>query len=193
MPGLHQLPLHDFWSFTMLKQDMLDKLNEQINLEFYSSNLYLQMAAWSEHKGLGGCSLFLAEHAQEEMMHMQRLFTYVNETGALAKLGQIDAPPTDYDSLGDMFEQIYKHECFITGKINELAHASFQGKDYSTFNFLQWYVSEQHEEEALFKGILDKIEMIGTDGKGLFFIDQEIGKLASGGSAASVASTPSAA
>jgi len=72
----------------MSKQDMLDKLNEQINLEFYSSNLYLQMAAWCEFKALSGCSQFLAEHAQEEMMHMQRLFTYVNETGALAKPGQ---------------------------------------------------------------------------------------------------------
>lgn len=168
----------------MLKQEMCDKLNEQINLEFYSSNLYLQMAAWCEYKGLSGCSRFLAEHAQEEMMHMQRLFTYVNETGALAKLGQIDAPPTDYQSLADMFDQIYRHECHITSKINELADASFQGKDYSTFNFLQWYVAEQHEEEALFKGILDKIEMIGTEGKGLFFIDQEIGKLATGGNAA---------
>lgn len=174
----------------MLKQDMLDKLNEQINLEFYSSNLYLQMAAWSEYKGLGGCSQFLAQHAKEEMMHMQLLFNYVNETGALAKLGQIDAPPTEYDSLADMFNQIYKHECFITSKINTLADASFQGKDYSTFNFLQWYVAEQHEEEALFKGILDKIEIIGTEGKGLFFIDQEIGKLASGGKTAGAALAP---
>ncbi len=168
----------------MLKQDMLDKLNNQINLEFYSSNLYLQMAAWCEYKSLSGCSQFLAEHAQEEMMHMQRLFAYVNETGSLPKLGQIDAPPTEYDSLADMFEQIYKHECLITSEINGLADASFQGKDYSTFHFLQWYVAEQHEEEALFKSILDKIEMIGTEGKGLFFIDQEIGKLAKGGNAA---------
>jgi len=162
----------------MLKQDMLDKLNEQINLEFYSSNLYLQMAAWCEFKALSGCSQFLAEHAQEEMMHMQRLFTYVNETGALAKLGQIDAPPTEFESLKDVFDKIYRHECFNTEKINDLADAAFQNKDYSTFNFLQWYVAEQHEEEALFKGILDKIEIIGTEGKGLFFIDQEIGKLA---------------
>ena len=77
-----------------------------------------------------------------------------------------------------MFQKIYEHECFITGKINDLADAAFQGKDYSTFNFLQWYVAEQHEEEALFKGILDKIEIIGTDGKGLFFIDQEIARMA---------------
>ena len=174
----------------MLKQSMLDKLNEQINLEFYSSNLYLQMAAWCEFKSLNGCSRFLAAHAQEEMTHMQRLFTYVNETGALAKLGQIDSPPTEFDSLKDVFDKIYEHECFITGKINELADAAFQTKDYSTFNFLQWYVAEQHEEEALFKGILDKIEIIGTDGKGLFFIDQEIGKLAAGDKSADDGGAP---
>ena len=96
----------------------------------------------------------------------------------MAKLGQIDAPPTEFESLKDVFDKIYRHECFNTGKINDLADAAFQNKDYSTFNFLQWYVAEQHEEEALFKGILDKIEIIGTEGKGLFFIDQEIGKLA---------------
>jgi ferritin len=164
----------------MLKQEIIDKLNEQINLEFYSSNLYLQMAAWCEFKGLSGSARFLTQHAQEEMGHMQRLFTYVNETGVMAKLGQIAAPPTEFESLVDVFEKTYKHECFITGKINGLADTAFHSKDYSTFNFLQWYVGEQHEEEALFKGILDKIEVIGTDGKGLFFIDQEIGKLAAG-------------
>jgi ferritin len=177
----------------MLKQAMIDKLNEQINLEFYSSNLYLQMAAWCESKGLAESAKFLTQHAQEEMLHMQRLFTYVNETGAMAKLGQIDAPPTEFGTLVDVFEETYKHECFITGKINELADAAFSSKDYSTFNFLQWYVAEQHEEEALFKGILDKIEIIGTDGKGLFFIDQEIGKLVRGAGPSAAAAEPSAA
>ncbi len=108
---------------------MLDKLNNQINLEFYSSNLYLQMAAWCEYKGYDGCSQFLVEHTQEEMMHMQRLFTYVNETGALAILGQVDAPPTEYESLGELFNSIYQHECHITEQINGLADAAFQNKD----------------------------------------------------------------
>ncbi len=164
----------------MLSEKMVTRLNEQINLEFYSSNLYLQMSSWCESKGLEGCSAFLRSHATEEMTHMQRLFTYVNETGAMAVLGQIEAPPTEYDSIVDMFQRIYEHECLVTSKINDLADTAFGQKDYSTFNFLQWYVSEQHEEEALFKSILDKIEIIGTDGKGLFFIDQEIGRLTNG-------------
>ena len=162
----------------MLSDALVDRLNEQINLEFYSSNLYLQMSSWCEFKGLEGCAEFLKLHAQEEMMHMQRLFNYVNETGAMAVLGQIDSPPTKFESIIDVFKQTYEHECLVTKKINDLADAALKDKDYSTFNFLQWYVAEQHEEESLFKSILDRIEMIGMDGNGMFFIDQEMKKMA---------------
>ena len=163
----------------MLTKVLVDRLNQQINLEFYSSNLYLQMSSWCEHAGLEGCAEFMHQHAQEEMGHMQRLFNYVNETGAMAVLGQIDAPPTDYESVADLFRKTYEHECLVTRRINELADAAMKETDYSTFNFLQWYVAEQHEEEKLFKSILDKIELIGADPKNLFFIDQEVrGKMA---------------
>ena len=161
----------------MLSQKMLDKLNEQINLEFYSSNLYLQMASWCEAQGLDGCNQFLRRHAQEEMQHMQKLFNYVNETGSMAILGAINAPPHQFESVRDVFQQTYEHECQVTQKINELADTAFTEKDYSTFNFLQWYVSEQHEEEKIFKSTLDKIDMIGMEHKGLYFIDKEIAKL----------------
>ncbi len=160
----------------MLSQQMLDSLNTQINLEFYSSNLYLQMSAWCEYKGLEGCAGFLKLHAAEEMEHMHRLFTYVNETGGLARLGTIEAPPSSFESVSDIFQQTYEHEVLITGKINELAKTAQDEGDFSTFNFLQWYVAEQHEEEKLFKSILDKIEMIGLEGSGLFFIDKEVEK-----------------
>ena len=158
----------------MLTKVLVDRLNQQINLEFYSSNLYLQMSSWCEHAGLEGCAEFMHQHAQEEMGHMQRLFNYVNETGAMAVLGQIDAPPTEYESIADVFRKTYEHECLVTRRINELADAAMKETDYSTFNFLQWYVAEQHEEEKLFKSILDKIELIGADPKNLFFIDQEV-------------------
>jgi ferritin len=162
----------------MLTNALVDRLNEQINLEFYSSNLYLQMSSWCEFKGLEGCAEFLKLHAQEEMMHMQRLFNYVNETGAMAVLGQIDSPPTEFKSIVDVFKKTFEHECLVTKKINDLADAALADKDFSTFNFLQWYVAEQHEEEKLFKSILDRIEMIGTDGNGMFFIDQELKSMA---------------
>ncbi len=169
----------------MLTQATIDRLNEQINMEFYSSNLYLQMSAWCDFKGFEGCAAFLRDHAQEEMDHMHRLFRYVNETGAMAKLGRIEAPPTEFESLVDVFQKTFEHECDVTQAINGLADTAFQEKDYSTFNFLQWYVAEQHEEETLFKGILDKFEILGTDGKALFMLDREIAK-----SGAGQASTP---
>ncbi|MDH4018816.1 MAG: non-heme ferritin [Xanthomonadales bacterium] len=156
----------------MLSEKMLEALNEQINLEFYSSNLYLQMSSWCEFNALDGCAKFLKAHAAEEMEHMQRLFTYVNETGGLARVGKIDAPPFEFKSISEVFQATYEHEVFITSKINKLAKTAQQEDDFSTFNFLQWYVAEQHEEEKLFKSIIDKIEMIGPNG--LFFIDKEI-------------------
>lgn len=162
----------------MLSQKMLNKLNEQVNLEFYSSNLYLQMASWCEAQGMEGCSRFLRCHAQEEMRHMHKLFDYINETGAMAVIGTIKAPPQSFDSVRDVFQKTYDHECEITRKINELADTAFTEKDYSTFNFLQWYVAEQHEEEKVFKSTLDKIDMIGSEGKGLYFIDKEVARLA---------------
>lgn len=162
----------------MLSEALVKRLNQQINLEFFSSNMYLQMSSWCEYKGLEGCSEFLRLHAREEMGHMQRLFIYVNETGAMAVLGQIEAPPTNFESVVDVFKKTYEHECYVTKRINELADEALKQKDYSTFNFLQWYVGEQHEEEKLFKSILDKLEIIGTDGKGLFFFDQEMRSMA---------------
>lgn len=167
----------------MLHERVLEKLNEQINIEFYSSNLYLQMSSWCEKEGLEGCAEFLKGHAAEEMEHMQRLFNYVNGCGAMAKLGAIEAPPTEFSSVNDIFEETYKHEKYVTGKINELADVAFQEKDYSTFNFLQWYVAEQHEEEKLFNTILDKIRIIGTEGRGLYHFDQEIAKMVVAGGA----------
>ena len=162
----------------MLGAAMVDKLNEQINLENFSSNLYLQMSTWCNFKGLEGCGTFLSKHAQEEREHAERLFNYVNETGAMVVLGQIDAPPTEFESVADVFKKTYEHECLVTRKINELVDTALTEKDYSTFNFLQWYVAEQHEEEKLFKSILDKIENTGIDGMGLFHLDREIGGMA---------------
>ena len=163
----------------MLSSTMVEKLNEQINLEFYSSNLYLQMASWCENQGLEGCAAFLRHHAREEMQHMQKLFDYVNETGAMATLGAIEAPPCEFESVKDIFQKTLKHEYLVTKQINDLADTAFSEKDFSSFNFLQWYVAEQHEEEMLFKSILDKIEMIGMEHKGLYFIDQEVAKMTS--------------
>jgi len=167
----------------MLTQDMTNQLNAQINLEFYSSNMYLQMSAWCSDKGFEGAAAFLREQAQEELEHMQRLFNYVSDTGGLPLLGAIAAPPAQFASLAEVFENTYKHEQLITKKINELVHAALISQDYSTFNFLQWYVAEQHEEEKLFKSVLDKLALVGATGEGLFFIDKDLKKMGASGEA----------
>jgi len=161
----------------MLSKKMVELLNKQINLEFYSANLYKQMSAWCEHKGYTGCAAFLASHAGEESIHMDKLFTYVAETGSLPILGSIAAPPTEYADVATIFKATLEHERTITASINALVAAAFEEKDFSTFQFLQWYVSEQHEEEHLFQGILDKMNIIGTEGKGIYFFDKEIRKM----------------
>lgn len=149
----------------MLKPEMIEKLNEQMNLELYSSLLYQQMSAWCSYHTFEGAAAFLRRHAQEEMTHMQRLFDYLTDTGNLPRINTVESPFAEYSSLDELFQETYKHEQLITQKINELAHAAMTNQDYPTFNFLQWYVSEQHEEEKLFKSIIDKLSLAAKAAK----------------------------
>lgn len=159
----------------MLKQDMIASLTKQMNDEFYSSNLYLQMSAWCCDKAYDGAAKFFRDHANEEMQHMMRLFDYLNETGSMPIIGKIDAPTSSFSSLKDVLEKAYIHEQSITNSINMLADLAITTKDYPTFNFLQWFLKEQHEEEKLFKTLVDRLLIAGESGEGLFLIDKEIG------------------
>jgi ferritin len=161
----------------MLSEKLITKLNKQVELEMYSSNLYLAMSAWCSSKGLNGSAQFLKEHSKEELMHAYKLFDYINETGAQAVIPGIEKPVLKAKNLKDIFKATFEHEKSITTKIFDLCSTAMELKDFSTFNFLQWYASEQHEEEKLFKDILDKIDIIGLDGRGLFHVDREIGAL----------------
>jgi ferritin len=163
----------------MLNKALADKLNEQINLEFFSSNMYLQMSAWCQVQGLGGAAFFLRKHSGEELEHMHKIFGYLNDLGSMALVGRIDAPPVDYASIGDVFQRALEHEKQVTAKINQLVDLALTQKDYATFNFLQWYVAEQREEETLFADIVAKIEMLGGENRGLFFVDREIAAIGS--------------
>jgi ferritin len=162
----------------MLSKEMLEKLNAQITVEFFSSNLYLQMSAWCSHNGYSGSAKFLMAHSMEERTHMEKFFHYVDETGNLAVIDALAKPASSFEGLTDLFTQTLEHEKHVTSCINALVEFALATKDYATFNFLQWFIAEQHEEENLFNTILDKIKMIGTEGRGLYLIDKEIGKLA---------------
>jgi len=149
-------------------------LNDQIRIEAESSQVYLSMASWAEVKGLEGISLFMYKQSDEERMHMLKLVKYVNERGGQSAISALTEPKAVYDSFQKMFEDLYEHEIFVSKSINELVHVALQEKDYATHNFLQWYVAEQMEEEALARTILDKINLIGNDKSGLYLFDRDV-------------------
>lgn len=153
---------------------MAKALNAQIRIEAESSQVYLSMACWAEVKGLEGIAQFMYKHSDEERMHMLKLVKYVNERGGHAHISELSAPDTDFGTFQKMFEQLYDHEIFVSKAINELVHVSLAEKDYATHNFLQWYVAEQIEEEALARTILDKINLIGNDKGGLYLFDRDV-------------------
>jgi len=161
----------------MLKTEMIEQLNEQMNLELYSSLLYQQMSAWCSYNSFEGAAAFLRRHAQEEMTHMQRLFDYLTDTGSLPRINAIPTPFAEYASLDELFLATYEHEQLISRQINALAHFAMTTQDYPTFNFLQWFAAEQHEEEKLFKSVIDKLSLVGKSGEGLYFIDKELSTL----------------
>lgn len=158
-------------------------LNDQIQKEEYSSRLYLAMAIWAEVSGYPGAAAFLYEHADEERMHMMKLVHFINDRGGKTQLKEMEVPPLKYKSVLDVFTQIKEHEEYITESINNLYGITVDERDYTTGNFLQWYITEQIEEESLFNTILDKIQLVGTDKSGMFHIDKELDGMTTGASA----------
>lgn len=158
----------------MINLKVQSALNDQIKKEEHSSRLYLAMAIWCEQKGYPGAAKFLFSHADEERMHMLKLVHYLNDRGGKALLNYIDKPDNEFKNLLDVFEKVMEHEKFITDSINTLYEVTVQEKDYTTMNFLQWFITEQVEEESLFNTILDKIKLVGTDKAGMFHIDKEL-------------------
>lgn len=132
------------------------------------------MASWAENSGLNGTANFFYQHSDEERMHMLKLVKFVNERGGKASIPAIPAPKQSFDSLMDVFSQLLEHELHVTNMINEVVFVCLQEKDYTTHNFMQWYVSEQLEEEALARNILDKLKIIGSDKGGLYMFDRDI-------------------
>ncbi len=161
----------------MLKEKVEKALNEQIELEQFSSQLYLAMASWAEKNGYNGTANFLYEHSDEEREHMLKLFHYVNDRGSHAIVPQSEKPESEYKSVQKVFEEIYEHEKMISEKINQLVGICYEEKDFTTVNFLQWYVAEQIEEENLFGTILDKLNLLGGDKAKMYMFDNEMEKL----------------
>lgn len=159
----------------MLNKKVEEILNVQIEKEGYSSNLYLAMASWSDAKGYEGIAGWLYAQAEEEREHMLKIIAYVNERGGHAIIPAFEKPPVDYKSVKPMFEEVLKHEQYVSASINEIVALCETEKDYATLNWIQWFVAEQIEEEASAGSILDKLNMLG-EGR-LYIFDRDIMKM----------------
>ena len=160
----------------MLDAKMEKALNEQIVAEMYSAYLYLSMAAYLDAEGLGGFARWMRAQFQEEQAHALKMFNYVGDRGGRVRLGAIDAPPSDWDSPLEVFEQTLSHEQMVTGLINELVDLALDLSDHATDNFLRWFVTEQVEEEDQTIKVVQLLERIGASGSGLIMFDRQLGK-----------------
>jgi len=155
---------------------MLDALNGQINAEMYSAYLYLSMESYFQSVSLTGFARWMRSQVQEELFHSMKFYDYVGERGGKVTLEVIKKPDSSWKTPLSAFKHILKHEQLVTGLINDLVELAITEKDHATVNFLQWFVSEQVEEEASVGEIVDKLKLIKTDTSGLFFLDAELGK-----------------
>ncbi|MCP4313488.1 MAG: ferritin [Bacteroidetes bacterium] len=165
----------------MLPKKVEAILNEQILREDYSSQLYLSMASWAENKGFKGVSDWFYAQVEEERMHLLKLIRYVNDRDGVAVIPGIKTPPADFGDIFGMFDQVLAHEQFISGSINEIVATCISENDYTTQNWIQWFVTEQIEEEASVKAIIDKLNLVGKNN--LYMFDRDILSMRGGGAA----------
>ncbi len=158
----------------MISKKLEKALNEQVAHEAEASFRYLSMASWCEQQSLHGCAKFFYGQSDEERGHMMKIFTYLNDVGGNAIVPAIDKPKTDFKDICEVVSTSLKGEQAVTKAVHELSELASKDKDYATYNFIQFFVDEQREEETLFNDILDKINLIGMEGMGLYYIDKEL-------------------
>jgi len=160
----------------MLKKGLEKALNSQLNAELYSAYLYLSMSAYFQSVNLGGFANRMRVQAQEELTHAMKFYDFINERGGRVALGAVKNPPPDWKSPLAAFEAAYEHEQKVTGLINSLVDMAIKEKDHATNIFLQWFVTEQVEEEDNANEVVQKIKLTGDAPGGLFMLDRELGQ-----------------
>ena len=154
-------------------------LNDQIKYEATASMQYLAMASWADANGYNGVAEFFYNQSEEERMHMTKLVKFVNERSGNVIIPQLDKPKRDFEGLLQLFETFLSSEIFVTEQINHIIYQCLQHKDYNVHNFMQWYVTEQLEEEAVARTLLDKLTIIGDDKSGHYLFDRDVNSIAS--------------
>ena len=160
----------------MLKEKMLAAFNKQINAEMYSAYLYLSMEAYFQSINLTGFANWMRTQTQEEMMHAMKFYDFVFERGGKVTLEAIDKPPFSWDSPLAAFKEVLKHEQHVTSLINDLVDLAIKEKDHASNIFLQWFVTEQVEEEASADAVIQRLKLAKDNASGLFMIDAELGQ-----------------
>lgn len=155
-------------------------LNNQIKIEAESSQYYLAMASWAETTGLNGTASYLYKQSDEERVHMLKLIKFINDCGGHSIVPALEQPPKNFESLQSIFQKILDHEISVTNSINDVVDICLKIKDYKTHNFMQWYLTEQIEEETTARTNLDKIKLIGNDKGGLYLFDRDLGNSSPG-------------
>lgn len=158
----------------MLKEEVANALIIQLNKEFQSAYIYLGMSAFASKSGLSGCANWFLIQYQEELAHAMKLFKYLEDQQVSITLPEIKKVAVEFKSILDTFKKALAHEITMSSNLNELSDLSMKAKDHATYNMLQWYVTEQVEEEATLNTIIDKMKLIGDNGYGLYVIDQEL-------------------
>ncbi|HAR63687.1 MAG TPA: ferritin [Candidatus Margulisbacteria bacterium] len=160
----------------MIKQPVINAINQQINAEIYSSYLYLSMRAYFESINLKGFSHWMYIQTQEEMIHSLKFYNFLIERGGKVLLGEIAAPKVEWNSPLAVLEDVYAHELKVTEMINNLVNLAISESDHASNAFLQWYVTEQVEEESSALDVLQKLKLIGDNPGALFLLDAELAK-----------------
>ena len=158
----------------MVNKKIEGALNQQLNAELYSSYLYLSMSAYFQSINLPGFANWMRVQAQEELVHAMKFYDFINDRGGRVALQPVEGPPTEWSSPLDAFENAYRHEQKVTGLINDLVNLAVKERDHATNIFLQWFVTEQVEEEASADEVVQKLKLMGDDGGGLFMLDREM-------------------
>lgn len=160
----------------MISERLSIELSKQFNAELYSSYFYLAMAGWLSRQGLSGFENWMKCQAQEEMDHAVKFFNYINERGGTVLLEAIDKPPQDWETPRAVFKDVCDHEAHVTSLINKLMCIAVEEKDFAAQAFLQWFITEQVEEEASVGDVHNKLQLIGDAQNGLFLLDREMEK-----------------
>ena len=160
----------------MLTDKMQKALNGQMNAELYSSYLYLSMNAYFKSVNLDGFANWMYYQAQEELEHAMKFYEFICQRGGRVQLAQIEAPPSEWNSPLAVFEDTLAHEQKVTGLINDLVEIANEERDHASQIFLQWFVSEQVEEEDSVGGVLEQLKLMGEAKGGLFMMDREMAK-----------------